>query len=236
MSEEVKKKIYNLVKDNCPDDYNPIDYVLDIIKPLAVKKINNCIKDCNTCAICDNKTKTVFNGNGTEPILIIGETALSTQPFLSAPFDSSREGNLLIYALEQLKVDTSKIMWTNTVNCFPYHKNISGTKIKRPPMLTEVKECSVFLDYIIRSFQPKMIIILGNIALNTFMKDTILNVRGQKIEIKGIPAFATYSPSYLIDIESLDFIDDLKNTFIDDLKKAFTWFNLKYPDDNIFNN
>ena len=60
--------IKELVKNNCPDDYNPLDYVQDIVKPLAVSKLNTILKDCSCCEISQYNIKTLFKGTGYECI------------------------------------------------------------------------------------------------------------------------------------------------------------------------
>lgn len=236
-SKQIKEQIYNLVRDNCPIDYNPVDYVLDIIKPLAVQKLNSCILECTNCKICDSNIKTIFNGTGVEPIFIIGETALSTQTQNSIPFDnSSKEGELLSILLDNYGIDKRKIAYMNSINCFTYRIDAKNKKIKRPPTQEEADNCYIYLEYAIRSFQPKMIILLGNIALNMFKNQSLYKIRGQKIEVLGIPAFATYSPSYLLDLEEVIDNDNNRIEFCEDIKKAFKWFNERYPEDNIFLN
>lgn len=231
MSEEVKDKIYNLVRDNCPIDYNPIDYVLDIVKPLGVQKLNNCILECTNCKICDSNIKTVFNGTGREPILIIGETALSTQGFSYAPFEKTKEGELLSILLDNYGINKKKLSYMNSINCFT-----NRDSKKRPPTQEEAKNCYIYLEYAIRSFKPKMIIILGNIALNMFKEQSLYNTRGKQIEILGITAFATHNPSYLLEVEDVVKNDSSRTEFCEDMKQAFKWFNDKYPEEKIFYN
>ena len=57
LEQDAKKEIYNLVKNNCPDNYNPLDYVQDIVRDLAIEKLNKCLQSCNCCEISKNKSK-----------------------------------------------------------------------------------------------------------------------------------------------------------------------------------
>lgn len=236
---DVTKQIYNLVKDNCPPEYNPLDYVSDIVRPLAIEKANECIRACASCDICRYKIKTLFKGTGREPILIIGETAILNQEGVTFPYEGTQEGEMLNKIFTAFGVDTTKLMWINTVNCCSARTTEEGIPQKRAPTVKEARECHVFLDYIIRATEPKMIILLGNIALNAFKKDTILKAHGKLIDVKGIPAMPMYNPSYFLDMQDIKSAEEIKQDKLDlceDMKKAFLYFDNIYPEDKIFIN
>ena len=232
---QVKNTIYNLVKDNCPIDYNPTDFVLDIIKPLAKDKLNQCIKECHECDICKNNIKTFFNGTGNEPILIIGETALSSQNQDCYPFEKSEEGILLSNILNDLCINFNQISWINSINCFCSRTDSQNNITKRPPTEQEAQSCSLFLNYAINSFRPKMIILLGNIALNMFKYERLQKILNKQIDIKGIPSFAVYSPTYALEMDKLNHDSSFVKDLYEGLQHSFNWFNKQYPEYQIFN-
>lgn len=228
--DQVKDIIYNLVKDNCPIDYNPTDFVLDIIKPLAKDKLNKCIEECHECNICKNNIKTFFNGTGNEPILFIGEMALNTQKQNCCPFEDSDEGILLSNILNDLCVDFNQISWINSINCFCSRTDSQNNIFKRPPTEQEAQSCSLFLNYAIDSFRPKMIVLLGNIALNMFKRERLQKVLNKQIDIKGIPSFAVYSPTYVLEMDKLNKDYSFEKELYESLQYSFNWFNKKYPE------
>ena len=69
MSTTVEETIYNLVARTDPD--NPLDYVRNIVKPLAQNKLDNLILECDQCDICKNSVKTITRGNPNAPIMIL---------------------------------------------------------------------------------------------------------------------------------------------------------------------
>ena len=231
--------IKTLVEENCPQDYNPIDYVVDIVRPLAINKLNNCLTECNSCDICEHNTKTLFKSNGFEPVLFIGETALLSQKGTTYPFKGTEEESMFNKLFKAYGIDSTKIAWINVVNCCSHRIDASNKHQKRAPTSKEINECKIFLDYAIKTLNPKMIIILGNIALNVFKSDTILKAHGKFIEVKGIHAMPTYSPSYFLDMKGIKSdrdIEEDKTDFCIDMKNAFLWFNETYPEENIFLN
>ncbi len=240
---EPRDTIKRIVQQYCPPDYNPVDYVDEIVRPLAAQQLNECIKNCNACDICKAKAKTLFKGTGNEPIMIIGETALIKQVNDKAepsyPFENTEEGVMLNKVFAAYGIDTSKIMWINAVNCFSSRINLDHKLEQRTPCSKEINSCKVFLDYALRAFKPKLIIVLGNIALNVFKTDTILKARGNFFSINGIQTMPTYNPHYFLDMKGIRTEEDIaedKADFCEDVKNAFLWFNKNYPDEKIFIN
>ena len=87
--------------------------------------------------------------------------------------------------------------------------------------------------------QSQMILLIGNISLNTFKKDTIFKMHGKQFCIKDIPAFAIYTPSYFLEMKDIKLdssIEQDKLDFTEDIKNIFLWFNETYPEENIFIN
>jgi uracil-DNA glycosylase family 4 len=231
--------IKELVENNCPDDYNPLDYVQDIVKPLAVSKLNTILKDCSCCEISQYNIKTLFKGTGYEPILVIGESALIGQSNNSFPFTDTEEEDMLNKVFNAYGIDISKLAFINTVNCCCARTKSDGTLQKRAPTQQETDECKTYLDYVIRTLSPKMILLIGNISLNTFKKDTIFKMHGKQFCIKDIPAFAIYTPSYFLEMKDVKLdssIEQDKLDFTEDIKNIFLWFNEIYPEENIFIN
>jgi uracil-DNA glycosylase family 4 len=151
------------------------------------------------------------------------------------PFENTKGGESLKLVFESLNVDTSKLFFMNTVNCWP-HKKMGDKIMKRTPLKTEVQNCVPFVKYAIEVVQPRVIILLGSVASNLFYKEAITKARGNWIEVMGIQAMLTYHPGYFAEIEGKkdeDSIYQAKCEFYDDIKRAFQFVLEHFPEDNI---
>ena len=239
----IEEQILKLVEE--ADPANPIDFVQNIVKPLAKKKLDNYILTCEDCGICNTK-KTISNGNPNASIMIIGESCSEDQQEDSEeyvfPFNNEA-GESLAKALTNLNVNTEEIFFINSVNCFPHREN-NGIKIKRAPTKTERTNCKVFLDYAIKVVQPLLIICLGGVATNDINeeigKQNITKIRGNYFQYRGINVMPTFNPGYFAELEKAGQIDEdtivnYQWDFFNDLQKALTDLQEHYPDLTIIN-
>lgn len=235
-------QILELVKQVNPP--NPIDYVHNLVKPLAQEKLNNYIIECKDCSICNCK-KTITNGNPNASIVIIGESCSEDQQNneTNLPFDNIA-GESLFKALGNINVNLDEIFFINSVNCFPYREN-NDKKIKRAPTKTERTNCKLFLDYALRIVEPLLIICLGSVATNGINeeigKQNIGQIRGNYFMYRGIKVLPTYHPGYFIELEKSNRVDEetitnYKWDFFNDLQKAFNDLQNEYPELDIIQN
>ena len=112
-----EEQILQLVKEDNPA--NPLSYVHNIVKPLAVNVLNDYILQCNDCNIC-NCVKTIGYGNPNASILIIGESSLeeNQENKDNNPINNSC-GETLKLILKKLAINKDSIFFINSVNCFP---------------------------------------------------------------------------------------------------------------------
>lgn len=234
----IEEQILKLVED--ADPANPITFVHNIVKPLAQKKLDNYILECEDCGICNTK-KTITKGNPNASIMIIGEASTEDQQDDSSdnvfPFENT-SGELLAKALEKLNVNEEQLFFINSIHCFP-HRETAGVKIKRAPTKSERTNCKVFLDYAIKMVQPLLIICLGGVATNGINeeigKQNITKIRGTYFQYRGINVMPTFHPGYFIELEKdnkvdEEFISNLQWDFFNDLQKAFTDLHEQYPE------
>ena len=79
------------------------------------------------------------------------------------------------------------------------------------------------MDALIKAINPRVIIALGNVAMNVYQKGVIDKLLGQWYNINGIPAIATYGLEQLMDIYNTsedEVCYQYEENFVSDLKTA----------------
>lgn len=133
-------------------------------------KISQKIKRCKKCSLWRTRTQAVpGDGNWRAKILVIGEAPGREEDKQGRPF-CGRAGKFLDELLNSAGLSRQKVFITNVVKCRP-PKN-------RTPKKEEVAACHFWLEEQIKIFlaspdlpkgeKPKLIITLGNSALNWF--------------------------------------------------------------------
>lgn len=237
----MQDEILKLVKEANPD--NPISFVHNIVKPLAIEKLNSYILDCKDCDIC-NSTKTITKGNPNASVMIIGESCTLDQQNdkinCTYPFDNEY-GEVIDSILKKLNINIDEVFVINSVNCFP-HREDNGSIVKRSPTKTERTNCKVFLDYAIKIVEPLLIICLGSVATNGINeeigKHSISKIRGNYFMYRGVEVLPTYHPGYFLELEKSgryddDYIVNLKWDLFNDIEKSFKDIDAKHPELNI---
>lgn len=233
MPTTVEESIYNLVEKVNPD--NPLDYVRNIVKPLAKNKLDNLILSCNDCDICTNSVKTITRGNPNAPIMIIGEAVSKEQQDAGQntyPLYQDSASENLTRVLEHLNVNEDKLFFINSVNCFPQRNGI-----KRASTVAERRNCKTFLDYAIRMVDPILIICLGAVAVNGINeeigKQKITDIRGTFFTYRGVNVLPTFHPGYfneILDKVPDELVEEYYNQFYDDIALAVTALDEQRPD------
>ena len=159
----------------------------------SLKKLN---KACIKCTSCDlSKTrKNVVVGKGNEEahIVIIGEGPGEQEDIMGLPF-VGRAGKMLDTALASVDIDPLKDCYiTNIVKCRPPDN--------RKPNPLEVEACMPWLSEQINLLRPKIIVLAGSTAVQSFLgiKEPISKIRGQWIEKNKIKYMPIFHPSYLL--------------------------------------
>ncbi len=154
---------------------------------------------CTQCSLCQDRNKVVFfDGSSTAPIFFIGEAPGKNEDEIGIPF-IGRAGQLLRKFLFELGYTKDDFYIANTVKCRP-PKN-------RKPALEEKNACKRFLDKQIELVNPKIIVLVGSTALESFISDkklTITKARGKIFEINNRRYYPIFHPSYLLRYHSLE--------------------------------
>ena len=170
------------------------------------EQLEEAIKDCKKCRLCQNRTNIVIGtGNKDAEIMLIGEGPGADEDREGVPF-VGKAGKLMNQALAGLGIEREELYIANIVKCRP-----PGN---RNPETDEAKECMDYLRTQVMLVKPKIIILLGSIALKNILGEEygITASRGKWIEKKGILYMPTWHPAALLRDESkkIDFWKDLK--------------------------
>lgn len=148
---------------------------------------------CTRCRLCEQRTNVVVGeGDVNTTVMFIGEGPGEQEDVTGRPF-VGRAGQLLDKILEAAHIPRESVYITNMVKCRP-----PGN---RNPQKDETDECWPFVSRQIALIKPKVIVSLGNVPTQFFLKTTtgITKTRGQFYPWKdGIEIFPMYHPSYLL--------------------------------------
>lgn len=170
------------------------------------EELEKSIIGCNKCKLCENRTNIVFGtGNKNADIMFIGEGPGADEDILGEPF-VGKAGKLMDEAFKGIGIDRNQVYIANVVKCRP--------PLNRDPQNDEAEACLDYLRNQVVLVKPKVIVLLGRIALqNILEKDySITQMRGKWIENKGIKYMPTWHPAALLRDENkkIEFWKDLK--------------------------
>ncbi len=151
-------------------------------------------ENCKKCSLCETRTNTVFSdGDCDAKIFLIGEAPGADEDKQGKPF-VGRAGKLLNEFLENAGISRqSDIYICNTIKCRP--------PMNRIPMPHEKSACLNYLLKQIELVNPKVIVLCGATAANTFIetKEKISQLRGKWFKVLGNrEATVIFHPSYLL--------------------------------------
>lgn len=162
---------------------------------ITMHELSEKIKACKNCELCTNRNNSV-PGQGVEhpAVLVIGEGPGEEEDKQGLPFVGPA-GQLLDKMLASIQLDRNINCYiANTVKCRPPYN--------RDPSPEEAAACRSFLDAQIHILKPKIILLVGKVALRNLMniqgEISLRRYRGQIYEYNGIPLIVTYHPSALL--------------------------------------
>lgn len=169
-------------------------------------ELEEAIKDCKKCKLCSGRNNIVFGvGNKNADIMFIGEGPGADEDIQGEPF-VGKAGQLMDKAFEALEIERQEVYIANIVKCRPPQN--------RNPEQDEAKACMDYLRNQVILVKPKIIVLLGSVALKNILGEEygITNSRGKWIEKKGIWYMPTFHPAALLrdDSKKIDFWKDLK--------------------------
>ena len=152
----------------------------------------------NICQNCPNlvatRTQTVLGeGNPDAQLLFVGEAPGLAEDLQGRPF-VGRAGKLLDLLIRRAGFTRKQVWLANAICCRP---DTALGEANRPPSNAEIKECLPYLLAQIQIVQPKVIVALGNSAMDALLWD-MDHERGQVYDYHGIYLVTTYHPAYVL--------------------------------------
>ena len=165
----------------------------------AMEKLYEQALKCEACELCKTRNKLVFSdGETSAPVMFIGEAPGDNEDKTGIPF-IGRAGQLLRTFLFEVGFKQGDFYIANTLKCRP-PKN-------RKPTNAEKAACEHFLKSQIEFVNPRVIVLVGATALESFCEDKKLKItqaRGKIFERDNRKFFPIFHPSYLLRHHSLD--------------------------------
>ena len=144
-------------------------------------------------------------------LMLIGEAPGEQEAIQLRPF-VGKAGKNLDQFLQVLGLKREEIYISNVVKIRPSRISPAGRVVNRPPSREEKALFTPWLMKEIALIKPKVLVTLGNVALQAFIGDTIGNCHGRwsTIQIRlddglemSFPLFALYHPASIIYNQSL---------------------------------
>jgi DNA polymerase len=159
-------------------------------KEKELKKLHQEIKQCKKCSLWKLRKNTVpGEGPVTSKIMIIGQAPGVDEDRTGRPF-IGRAGKFLNKLLKLAEVKRENVFITSPLKCLPQPPK------NRKPKRKEIKACLPWLKKQIEIINPKIFILLGEVAFSIFFpKEKLSNFRGKLIKKRNREFFITYHPA-----------------------------------------
>jgi len=154
------------------------------------------------CTICQHlakrRTQVVFGvGNPEAELMFVGEAPGEDEDLQGEPF-VGKAGQLLTKIIETMGFARGDVYIANVLKCRPDMP--PGMPGNRKPKPEEMKTCLPYLREQIDIIQPRVIVALGNTAMEGLIGSTepMARLRHRWHDFQGTPLMATYHPAYLL--------------------------------------
>lgn len=162
-------------------------------RDLKWRELKSQVAACRACRLHAGRTQTVFGvGDENADWLFIGEGPGAEEDRRGEPF-VGQAGKLLDNMLASIGLERGKNVYiANAVKCRP-----PGN---RNPEKDEIAACGGFLARQIELISPKLIVLLGRVAVQALLntETALARLRGRVHDHRGIPVVVTYHPAYLL--------------------------------------
>lgn len=151
------------------------------------------------CAGCPQDPKGVrlvgTDGTGSNGILIVGDSPWRDEVAAIRPF-AGAAGAYLDRILRRLGCERDAFLIANSMWCKPPELGWTDS----PAAYEAMRHCRPYLDHVIAAMQPKVIVALGNVALQRVCGVSGLKARHAYVHesLYGIPVVPTFHPSFVM--------------------------------------
>ena len=171
---------------------------MNLIKQEKIKSIYDELK----LKLDESQIFVPGEGDTDAKLLLIGEAPGAKETELGRPFVGAAGKNLDEF-LKVIHRQREEIYISNVVKFRPYKVHpTKGTKSNRPPKTGEIKLCLPYLKQEITVISPKIIVTLGNTALQSVLGDKTVKIgdcHGTKVPYDtNTCIFALYHPASII--------------------------------------
>lgn len=181
-----------------PININSDEQSFNITLPSDIDSLHFQISQCHLCDLSKSRQR-VLNGFGnTDADIMFIDAFPSMFEDESGDSFSGRSGDSLKKMIENvLGLSINDIYLTHIIKCKPSHSHKS--------LDSEISSCKPYLLKQIELVNPKVIVILGELAYTNLIKDanSFDKARGQKIPYEKRVLVPIYHPSYLLRNPSL---------------------------------
>lgn len=156
-----------------------------------------CLK-CQKCSLAKSRNNVVFSdGKPNDKIMLIGEAPGYWEDMKGKPF-VGKAGQLLDKIFNCVGLSREKDIYIcNTIKCRPPEN--------RNPLPEEKSACREYLDAQIKILNPKIILLCGKVAAQSFLGEvnSITKIRGKWFDgndfgFKNVKFMPIFHPSYLL--------------------------------------
>ena len=154
------------------------------------------------CGGCPNQCEGIRlippDGNGYSGVMIVGDSGWEHEAREGRPFAGPAGQFLDKHIFRRLGVKRDAFTLTNTTWCKAPRLNFYDQA--GPEATTIIEHCRPYLDSLIESIHPKVIIPMGNVALRRICGVSGINAHQCYIHDTpyGIPAVPTFHPSFVM--------------------------------------
>ena len=170
--------------------------------------LEKSIQNCSKCKLSQSRQNIVFGeGNTQAKLMLIAEAPGSDEDRIGTPF-VGRAGKVINWVLKEVGLTRDEIYISNIVKCHPSNN--------RNPEEEEMDACIDYLRNQVILIKPKIIILLGSVALKKIIgkEYAITKSRGKWITKKNIKYMPTWHPAAVLRDETK------KDSFLNDFKLA----------------
>lgn len=196
----------------------------DRVPPKAANTLNRRweemaerIRSCRKCPLAESRKNAVpGEGSLSAELMFIGEAPGRDEDIQGIPF-VGRAGRLLTRIINAMTLERSDVFISNVIKCRPPDN--------RNPNRVEIAACQGYILEQIELIKPKVIVTLGNIPTQFFLKTTrgITALRGEFQTFQGIRVMPTFHPSYLVRNEA---DRTLRKSVWEDMKQVMAFLGL----------